>query len=123
MGNWSYFDCRMRCSAAVLLYLLLSGHVLPQAVHSQLTKALQLSRFLMLLLRANVFDLCFVQCGVLALFHHYELNPLQTPSKPESLDTAELLQPNYIVHQERSLTLCWSFLFSSMGRSGKVESS
>lgn len=43
MRNWSYLDCRMRYLAAVLLYLLLSGHVLPQAVHSQLDKALKLT--------------------------------------------------------------------------------
>lgn len=43
MRNWSYLDCRMRYLAAVLLYLLLSGHVLPQAVHSQLAKALKLT--------------------------------------------------------------------------------
>jgi len=83
MRNTSYLDCRMRCSAAVLLHLPLSGHVLPPAVRSQLTTALQLSQFFIFLLRANVFDLCFVQCNVLALFHHHELNPLQTPSKPQ----------------------------------------
>lgn len=83
MRNTSYLDCRMRCSAAVLLHLPHSGHVLPPAVRSQLTTALQLSQFFIFLLRANVFDLCFVQCNVLALFHHHELNPLQTPSKPQ----------------------------------------
>lgn len=80
MRNTSYLDCRMRCSAAVLLHLPLSGHVLPPAARSQLTTAVQLSQFLIFLLRANVFDLCFVQCIVLAPFHHHELNPLQTPS-------------------------------------------
>ena len=89
MRSWSDLDCRMRCLAAVLLYLLLSGHVLPQAAHSQLTKALQLSQFLLLFLRANVFDLYFVQCSVWALFHHHELNPLQTPSTPQRVLTQQ----------------------------------
>lgn len=116
MRNWSYLYCRMRCLAAVLLYLLLSGHVLPQAVHSQLTKALQLSQFLMLLLRANVFDLCFVQCSV--LFHHHQT------SKPQRV----LTQQNFcswtvLCTRSASLALYWSFLSSGMGRSGEVYGS
>lgn len=118
------YDCRMRCLAAALLYLLFSGHVLPQAIHSQLTKALQLSRFLMLLLRANVFDLYFVQCSVLALFHHHQLNPLQTPSKPQRV----LTQQNFcgwtvLCTRSASLALYSSFLFPSVERSGEVDSS
>lgn len=125
MSNWSYLDCRMRCLAAVLLFLLLSGHVLPQAVHSQLAKALQLSQFLMLLLRANVFDLYFVQCSVLALFHHHELNPLQTPSKPQRV----LTQQNFcswtvLCTRSASLTLQKLSVFQhgEVWRSGQVLS-
>lgn len=112
MRNGSYLDCRVRCLAAVLLLLLLSGLVLPLAVHSQLTKALQLSQFLIFLLMANVFALCFVQCSVLALFHHHELNPLQTPSKPQRVLTQQNFCSRTVLHtRSASLALCRSFLF------------
>lgn len=113
MRNTSYLDCRMRCSAAVLLHLPHSGHVLPPAVRSQLTTALQLSQFFIFLLRANVFDLCFVQCNVLALFHHHELNPLQTPSKPQRVfGLSRILHPSCVTHQAHPW-LCRSSVWRS----------
>lgn len=121
MRNGSYSACRTRCRAAVLLSWLLSGRVLPQAVPSQLTKAPQLSQFLMLLLRANVFDLCFEQYTVLALFHHHELNPLQTPSKPQRVLTWQnFCSWTVSCPRSASLPLCRSSLLCSVGGAGEA---
>lgn len=90
----------MRYLAAVLLYLLLSGHVLPQAVHSQLAKALKLTisyapfegKCIWSLLRA-------VQCSG-PVSSSWVKSSSESFKTSKSLDTAELLQLNSIVRQE-----------------------